>query len=154
MNYAMNLLKQSIYELQKSRDSLCSMADTIKKLKNSDNEDIRKEVLKDFESDKHSLDDKIDSLYYAIDYLGKSSIPLNCRSDIEDSVWVKIGVLNDIRYTDEFVEELTPIVGKGNVMKCECCGQFIIFVKGKTVNEFHNKIFEVAALFEPQGGDS
>lgn len=149
MNYAMDLLKNSVYELQKSRDALCNMADTIKELKETDNEDIRKEVLKDFESDKHSIGDKIDSLCYAIDYLSKASLPVNARSDIEESVWVKVCAFKSIKHADQFTEELAAIVGRSNVMKCGFGNgiQYIIFVSAKAINDYHDKVFEITALY-------
>lgn len=147
MNYAINILQSAADDLKKSRDALVFTMENLKNLKTAENKELKEEFINDYENDKNRIDDKLDSILYAIDYLNKFSAPINCRSDIESSVWVKVFEVMDERYADEFVELLVPIVGKDNVRKASICAgkTFIIFVKGTAINQYHDKVFGVVA---------
>lgn len=74
MDYAIELLKEETYKLQKSRDNLRDTAERIKlRLSTSDVFKEDKELLAlysaDYESTDRKLSDQIDSLISAISYL-------------------------------------------------------------------------------------
>ena len=74
MEYAIELLKEETYKLQKSRDNLRDTAERIKlRLNTSDvfkeDEELLALYTSDYESTDKKLSDKIDSLISAITYL-------------------------------------------------------------------------------------
>ena len=157
MDYAINILQSAAEDLKKSRDALDFTMENLKGLKSAENKELRDEFLSCYNNDKRGIDDKLDSLLYAIEYLSKSGTPINCRSDIEESVWVKVFEVRDVRHADEFIELITPIVGKDNVKKASVCAgaSFIIFIKASAINQYHDAVFGVVAeCSDKNGGDA
>lgn len=77
MDYAINILKERAYKLEKSRDNLeVLFSNASEQLKTEDNEESRQileEVIRTNPIERSNIGDQLDSLYSAILYLSKKA---------------------------------------------------------------------------------